>query len=233
MAYGTSIKPLVFFFSQNYTDEQISQRRTETLSQPISQSLSANVKGSGPSPNPSPAGKGRSMWGYPYRAADKRIERSVHPLHRGISVITPLSFGGGVGGGAALSHVLLFFSQNYTEGQNTQGFTETLSQPRTQSVSANIKGSGPSPNPSPAGKGRSMWGYPYRAADKRIERSVHPLHRGISVITPLPFGGGVGGGAALSHVLLYSLTEPHRRTEITKAHRDVKSTDITERYNQN
>ena len=49
MAYGTSIKPLVFFFSQNYTDEQISQRRTETLSQPISQSLSANVKGSGPS----------------------------------------------------------------------------------------------------------------------------------------------------------------------------------------
>ena len=37
MAYGTSIKPLVFFFSQNYTDEQISQRRTETLSQPISQ----------------------------------------------------------------------------------------------------------------------------------------------------------------------------------------------------
>ena len=42
MAYGTSIKPLVFFFSQNYTDEQISQRRTETLSQPKSQSLSAN-----------------------------------------------------------------------------------------------------------------------------------------------------------------------------------------------
>ena len=49
MAYGTSIKPLVFFFSQNYTDEQISQRRTETLSQLISQSISANVKGSGPS----------------------------------------------------------------------------------------------------------------------------------------------------------------------------------------
>ena len=61
MAYGTSIEPLVFFFSQNYTEEQISQRRTETLSQLISQSISANVKGSGPSPNPSPAGKGRSM----------------------------------------------------------------------------------------------------------------------------------------------------------------------------
>ena len=56
MAYRTSIKPLIFFFSQNYTDEQISQRRTETLSQPMTQSLSANVKGSGPSPNPSPEG---------------------------------------------------------------------------------------------------------------------------------------------------------------------------------
>ena len=61
MAYRTSIEPLVFFFSQNNTDEQISRRRTETLSQPITQSISANVKGSGPSPNPSPAGKGRSM----------------------------------------------------------------------------------------------------------------------------------------------------------------------------
>ena len=37
MAFRTSIKPLVFFFSQNYTDEQISQRRTETLSQPMTQ----------------------------------------------------------------------------------------------------------------------------------------------------------------------------------------------------
>ena len=132
MAFRTSIKPLVFFFSQNYTDEQISQRRTETLSQPMTQSLSANVKGSGPSPNPSPAGKGRSMWGYPYRAADKRIKRSVHPHYRGISVITPLPFGGVVGGGAALSHVLLFFSQNYTEEQKSQRRTETLSQPITQ-----------------------------------------------------------------------------------------------------
>ena len=61
MAYGTSIKPLVFFFSQNNTDELNTQGFTETLSQPITQSLLANVKGSGPSPNPSPAGKGRSM----------------------------------------------------------------------------------------------------------------------------------------------------------------------------
>ena len=136
MVYRTSIKPLVFFFSQNNTDEQITQRRTETLSQPITQSLLANVKGSGPSPNPSPAGKGRSMWGYPYKAADKRIKRSVHPHYRGISVITPLPCGGGVGGGAALSHVLLFFSQNHTEEQKSQRRTETLSQPISQNLSA-------------------------------------------------------------------------------------------------
>ena len=81
------------FFS--HTEEQILQRYTETLSQPITQSISANVKGSGPSPNPSPAGKG-------------------------------------LGEGVALSHVLLFLSQNYTEEQKSQRRTETLSQPITQ-----------------------------------------------------------------------------------------------------
>ena len=61
MAFRTSIEPLVFFFSQNHTDELNTQGFTETLSQPTTQSVSANIKGSGPSPNPSPAGKGRSM----------------------------------------------------------------------------------------------------------------------------------------------------------------------------
>ena len=42
-----------------------------------------------------------------------------------------------------------------------------------------------------------MWGYPYKSASTRIERSVHPSYRGISVITPLPFGGGAGGGATI------------------------------------
>ena len=59
--------------------------------------------------------------------------------HRGISVITPLPFGGGEKGGAAISHVLtlFFFSQNYTEEQNTQRRTETLSQPIAQSITTN------------------------------------------------------------------------------------------------
>ena len=32
----------------------------------------------------------------------------------------------------------VFFSQIYTEEQNTQGFTETLSQPISQNVTANV-----------------------------------------------------------------------------------------------
>ena len=31
--------------------------------------------------------------------------------------------------------------------------------------------------------------------NKKVKSSLHPVYRGISVITPLPFGGGVGGGA--------------------------------------
>ena len=33
--------------------------------------------------------------------------------------------------------------------------------------------------------------------DKEAKSSLHPPHMGISVITPLPFGGGAGGGAAI------------------------------------
>ena len=57
-------------------------------------------------------------------------------------------------------------------------------------------------------------------------------HRGISVITPLPSGEGKGEGPVrISVFSIYSfLTELHRRTEHTKAHRDIKSTDNTERF---
>jgi len=33
--------------------------------------------------------------------------------------------------------------------------------------------------------------------DEEAKSSQHPPHMGISVITPLPFGGGEGGGAAI------------------------------------
>ena len=32
--------------------------------------------------------------------------------------------------------------------------------------------------------------------NKKVKSSLHPVYRGISVITPLPFGGGEGGGAS-------------------------------------
>ena len=32
--------------------------------------------------------------------------------------------------------------------------------------------------------------------EKEAKSSLYPAHRGISVITPLPFGGGDGGGAS-------------------------------------
>ena len=51
-------------------------------------------------------------------------------------------------------------------------------------------------------------------------------HRGISVITSLR---GRGRYLSCSLFILF-LTELHRRTNFTKVHRDIKSTDSTERY---
>ena len=42
--------------------------------------------------------------------------------------------------------------------------------------------------------------------NKEAESSLHPAHMGISVITPLPSGGGVGGGA--SNLLGISVITP-------------------------
>ena len=41
--------------------------------------------------------------------------------------------------------------------------------------------------------------------DKETKSSLHPPHMGISVITPLPFGGGEGGGAAIFLTLVCSV----------------------------
>ena len=37
--------------------------------------------------------------------------------------------------------------------------------------------------------------------NKKVKSSLHPAHMGISVITPLPFGGGVGEGPAVDVVV--------------------------------
>ena len=41
--------------------------------------------------------------------------------------------------------------------------------------------------------------------NKEAKSSLHPVHRGISVITPLPFGGGEGGGATIFYELVCSV----------------------------
>ena len=101
---------------------------------------------------------------------EKTPQTSCQQPNRGISVITPLPFWGGVGGGATSSWArncaqkcsvnsvrsvrdktpqrvtcvssfregAFFFSQKYTEEQNTKGFTETLSQPISQNLTANF-----------------------------------------------------------------------------------------------
>ena len=44
--------------------------------------------------------------------------------------------------------------------------------------------------------------------NKEAKSSLHPPHMGISVITPLPFGGGVGGGASWGWGRGHYLSEP-------------------------
>ena len=41
--------------------------------------------------------------------------------------------------------------------------------------------------------------------NKEAKSSLHPPNMGISVITPLPFGGGVGGGAAIFLAIVCSV----------------------------
>ena len=111
-----------------------------------------------------------------------------------------------------------FFSQNYTEEQNSQRPTETLSQPMTQSISANVKGSGPSPNPSPAGKGRDHRDTPIMRLYASFYLLISSPIGVTSHTTPLPCGGGVGRGAALSCSPFFS----HRTTQKNRNHKGAQ-----------
>ena len=80
----------------------------------------------------------------------------------------------------------MFFSHRAHGGHG--GFKRTVSSPQkasgiqsSQSVSTNVD------------------------TNKQATQSLHPLHRGISVITPLPFGGGEGGGATIFLNPVYSV----------------------------
>ena len=117
----------------------------------------------------------------------------------------------------ALYHTVgaFYFSQIYTEEQNTQHSTETLNQPISQSVTTTFSWN-------------VLW-YLY-AGDVLWVRNV-----GWNVLLNLWVLWEKNSPAILKRPFSYRgcvlfLTEEHRRTEHTNFHRDIKSTDFTERY---
>ena len=124
-----------------------------------------------------------------------------------------------------LTEVAFYFSQKNTEEQNTQHSTETLSQPITQNVTAIFSWN-------------VLW-YLYaggllwvrNCALKRSVKSVSSVRERNTLCerrnSPATFVVIIS-----SRGCVLFLTEVHRRTEHTAFHRDIKSTDNTERYSQ-
>ena len=111
-----------FYFSQIYTEEQNTQGSTETLSQPISQSVTANLSWKA---SVFSVCRRRSVGS---KRAPKGSVNSVRSVREKThqQVVCVLSHRVGA----------YYFSQKNTEEQNTQTFTETLSQPISQNVTA-------------------------------------------------------------------------------------------------
>ena len=106
-----------FYFSQIYTEEQNTQRPTETLSQPISQSVTANL-----------SWKASVFSVCRRRSVDSKLcAKRLSELCALCERKTP-----------HCEYPTIFLSQKITEEQNTQGFTETLSQPISQNLTTNI-----------------------------------------------------------------------------------------------
>ena len=105
----------MFFFSQKNTEEQNTQHSTETLSQPISQNVTANVSWN----DLCFLYAGGVLW--VRNCALKGSVKSVWSVREKSPQRVSKIF---------------FFSQIYTEEQNTQHSTETLSQPISQNVTA-------------------------------------------------------------------------------------------------
>ena len=103
------------FLSQKITEEQNTQGFTETLSQPISQSITANL---------SWKASVNSVCRRPSVSSKCAPKGSVNSV-RSVREKTP-----------HCEYPTIFLSQKITEEQNTQGFTETLSQPISQNVTA-------------------------------------------------------------------------------------------------
>ena len=201
----------MFFFSQIYTEEQNTQHSTETLSQPISQNVTANLSWKA---SVTSVCRRRSVGS---KCAPKTSVNSVRSVREKSPqrVVCVLSHREGA----------FYFSQIYTEEQNTQHSTETLSQPISQNLTATFSwnvlwylyAEGVLWNRNSAQKCSVKSVSSVREKNVLCERKNSPTNLKRS----FPHGGCV-----------LFLTELHRRTEHTKAHRDVKSTDFTEPYSQ-
>jgi len=106
----------LFFFSQKNTEEQNTQRPTETLSQPISQSVTANVSWKA---SVISVCRRRSV------SSKRWLKCSVKSVSS-VREKTPQRVS-----------QMFFFSQKNTEERNTRYSTETLSQPISQNLTAN------------------------------------------------------------------------------------------------
>ena len=104
-----------FYFSQKNTEEQNTQRPTETLSQPISQSVTANLSWKA---SVNSVCRRRSVGSKPCAKSSVNSVRSVREKTSPQRVSS------------------VFFSQKNTDEQNSQHSTETLSQPISQNVTA-------------------------------------------------------------------------------------------------
>ena len=120
---------------------------------------------------------------------------------------------------------VFYFSQKNTDEQNTQTFTETLSQPISQNVTANVSWKA---SVSSVCRRRSVGS---NCAPKGSVNSVRSVRE-----KPLQRERKNSPATCMSLILsrgcVLFLTEEHRRTELTKLHRDIKSTDNTEPYSQ-
>ena len=133
---------------------------------------------------------------------------------------------------SVLSHMegAFYLSQIYTEEQNTQIFTETLSQPISQNVTATFSynvlwylyAGGLLWDRNSAQKGSVKSVSSVRERNVLRERITSPqvLHTCALWEKNLPM---ISLQCSFSH-------REHRWTEHTAFHRDIKSTDITERY---
>ena len=111
-----------FYFSQKNTEEQNTQSFTETLSQPNSQNVTANVSWKA------------SVFSVCRRRSvgSKRAQKGSVNSVSSVREKTPKRVV------CVLYHTVgaFYFSQKNTEEQNTQSFTETLSQPNSQNLTA-------------------------------------------------------------------------------------------------